>query len=608
MRRLFERSGLRLAPAQLEQFWRFHELLRARNDEYDLTRLFSFENMVLKLYVDSALVATLVDLPSPLLDLGTGAGFPGIPLKIVRPDIHLVLAEAKRARVEFLQEAVRHLGLDGVDIVPHRIGRKFDRRVAGVITRAVETMSDTLRHVSPWLPLGGRVLFMKGPESQDELDAMKNDFGSTYRITLDRRYSIPQTSHLRRLIVVERLESTIDAVTPDAEESDEPHGAAADTVLADWDEETAIAPADVPADDGPLDSDSADDRRRDEAPRRAGTPAEETLPAFESTASVHFDWDDAEDIPDLDDLEDGDEDLPTVKPEGVGALMEAPIRDTPPAVTPAPPDAATRRSEREVRDIQSTSNPTFKQLLALHSGRGVRRTGLALVAGARPVAEILRDFPDRCVGWVSDGPAGPGPDLPGHVAWYRMGRDLFRRVDTTGAGAPLLVVRVPEFAIWSDADWPPGCTLFVPFQDPENVGAILRSAAAFGVAQVVLLSEAANPFHPKSVRASGGSCLLRLRFLRGPSIRDLDVQQAPLLALSTSGSDIASFRFPATFGLLPGLEGPGLPAPLRTPDALQIPMQPGVESLNAAAATAIALFVWRQQTATPLATPRGGRR
>jgi 16S rRNA (guanine527-N7)-methyltransferase len=131
----------------------------------------------------------------------------------------------------------------------------------------------------------------------------------------------------------------------------------------------------------------------------------------------------------------------------------------------------------------------------------------------------------------------------------------------------------------------------VPFQDPENVGAVLRSAAAFGVARVVLLQEAAHPFHPRSARAAG-SALLRVPMLQGPSITALVTQRAPLLALSANGCDVGGFTFPSRFGLLPGLEGPGLPESLRTPAALSIPMQPGTESLNAAAATAIALYVW----------------
>jgi len=577
MRFLFERSGLRLSAAQLEQFWRFHELLRARNEELDLTRLHNFENMVLKLYVDSALVATLVDLPSPLLDLGTGAGFPGIPLKIVRPDVRLVLAEAKHQRVEFLQEAVRHLGLRDVDIVPHRIGRKYEGRVAGVITRAVETMQETLRHLAPWLPLGARVLFMKGPESQSEVDAFQNEFAGAYRITLDRSYAIPQTPHRRRLIVVERL-------TSDFGTGAEVGAAArmdADADLVDADEEDVEASSGTHDVFGTAPEDGLDAQAADEL--EAGV--EERLEAV---------IDDGEDsVPDLDDLADLSED--DVDEEALSLAVGVAAGEPLATSSERRLEISERRSTREVREIQSTTNATFKQLAALHSGRGVRRAGLALIAGIRPILEVVRDFPERCVAWISDGPPAPPSEVPPAVIWYRMNRDLLRRIDVIGTGPPLLLVRVPEFHVWSEAEWPAGCTLFVPFQDPENVGAILRSAAAFGVAQVVLLAEAAHPFHPKSVRAAGGSALLRLQFRRGPSIASLEPDEVPLLTLGTTGQDIGSFHFPATFGLLPGMEGPGLPEGLRTPEALQIPMQPGVESLNAATATAIALFLWRRQ-------------
>ena len=94
------------------------------------------------------------------------------------------------------------------------------------------------------------------------------------------------------------------------------------------------------------------------------------------------------------------------------------------------------------------------------------------------------------------------------IEWLRFSEPLFKELDVVGTHAPLLLVRVPAIAVWNDADaWPLGCTLFVPFQDPENIGAVIRSAAAFGVARVVLLREAAHPFHHRSARAAGPASL-----------------------------------------------------------------------------------------------------
>src|SRR5262249_16614210 len=153
----------------------------------------------LKHYVDCALVATLVDLPSPLLDLGSGAGFPGIPLKIVRPDVEIVLGEPRAKRIEFLREAVRELALPGVEVVAHRIGARFDYPVRGVIPRAVETISATLARVAPWLEPGGLVLFMKGPGVDGEIESLRRDWRQSFRLVRDVPYTIPHTPHTRRL-------------------------------------------------------------------------------------------------------------------------------------------------------------------------------------------------------------------------------------------------------------------------------------------------------------------------------------------------------------------------------------------------------------------------
>lgn len=134
----------------------------------------------------------------------------------------------------------------------------------------------------------------------------------------------------------------------------------------------------------------------------------------------------------------------------------------------------------------------------------------------------------------------------------------------------------------------------VPFQDPENVGAVIRSAMAFHVDRIVMLAESANPFHPKAVRTSAGA-VFSAPIVQGPCLSEIP-PDLPMVALSSTGQSLVDLRFPPSFCLLAGMEGPGLPAELR-PHAVAIPMAAGVESLNAAVAVGIALYEWRRALA-----------
>src|SRR3954454_18625287 len=151
---ILRRCGIILAPSQFDALWSYHQMLRAANAELNLTRIHNFENMVLKHYVDSLLVLEFEDLPSPLLDMGTGPGLPGIPLKIARPEVEMILAEPRGARAEFLREVSARLGLKGVEVHAGKIGAKFTRPVAGVITRAVAAIPETLDRVANCLQPG----------------------------------------------------------------------------------------------------------------------------------------------------------------------------------------------------------------------------------------------------------------------------------------------------------------------------------------------------------------------------------------------------------------------------------------------------------------------
>jgi 16S rRNA (guanine527-N7)-methyltransferase len=466
---LFDKCGIHLSALQVQQLWTYHGLLRQSNPELNLTRVHNFDNMVIKLYVDSILPADLVQLPSPLLDLGTGPGMPGIPLKIYQPHLEILLAESRRKRVDFLSTVVDRLLLAGVRIIEKKIGAGFQEPVAGVITRAVETMAKTLERVCGCLATGGMVIFMKGPNCEAEIEEVKSRWLSVYKLVLDRSYIIPHTRHNRRLVVMERL--------------DQPHYI-----------------------------------------RRARAVARYT-----------------------------------------------------------------------VKKIESDKNALFKEMKKLLSGRGIKKSGLALVAGTKQIAEALRNFPALCNAWISSGDQEPPPpDAPDRFSWYQLAPRLFETLDVFGTHAPLLLLRVPPIDSWQPVDgFGNGCSLLVPFQDPENVGAVIRSAAAFGAYQVILLAECAHPFHPRSLRASGGT-VMSIRLRQGPFLKELPAD-LPIIALSAEGIDIRNTVFPPSFGLLIGLEGPGLPAIWRR-TAHRIPIHATVESLNAATAAAVALYEWSRQS------------
>lgn len=249
----------------------------------------------------------------------------------------------------------------------------------------------------------------------------------------------------------------------------------------------------------------------------------------------------------------------------------------------------------KVKEITSADNSEFKTFLKLTRARGIKKHGLALLSRPKQVREVLKDFPNQCAGIVmSDLKETSLEFCPKDISIYHLSSNLFRQVDLFDTGQPILLVRVPRFTQWHDELREKGCTLCIPFQDPANVGAVIRSAAAFGVSRVVMLEEAAHPFLPKSVRVAG-SALFRVPLFQGPSLDEFKVSDGPVVTLSPDGKDIGVYRFPDTFCMVSGLEGPGLPGNLREATALAIPMESGVESINAALATGIALYLWQSR-------------
>lgn len=200
------KAGLRLGARELDQLWRYYLLLTARNPDHDLTRIIGLRAVATKHFLDCALVPTLVELPSPLLDIGAGAGFPGVVLSIMRPDLEVILAEERVRKVAFLRDLVAELTLPKARVLPIHVSHTTKLHVSGVITRALETASATLDRCKNLVTRGGKVILMKGPSVDKELRGAARKARRTFELSEDLSYVLPGTPYHRRILVYERTD------------------------------------------------------------------------------------------------------------------------------------------------------------------------------------------------------------------------------------------------------------------------------------------------------------------------------------------------------------------------------------------------------------------
>jgi 16S rRNA (guanine527-N7)-methyltransferase len=186
----------------------FYRILMQEQKRLNLTRLLKFHEIAIKHFIDSLWILKLTKLQFPLLDLGTGPGFPGVPLKILFPNEKILLAEGVQKRVEYLKRVRDELELKNLDIIGRNINSEFVYPVRGVVTRAVEDISNTLSNVSSCLQVGGKVYFMKGPGVDPEIIAAKEKWSEFFKLTEDYRYDLPKTTQNRSLIVFEKFKET----------------------------------------------------------------------------------------------------------------------------------------------------------------------------------------------------------------------------------------------------------------------------------------------------------------------------------------------------------------------------------------------------------------
>lgn len=177
----FAAMNVAVTNEALEKFVRYYELLTEYNKKVNLTAITAPDEVAVKHFLDSASLFGIYEPQQScrVIDVGTGAGFPGLPLKIVRGDIQLTLADSLAKRVDFLKLCVSELGLDGVECIHARaeeLAKKDGYRESFdiAVSRAVANMATLCEYCLPFVKVGGLFAAYKGPSAAEELAGAKN--------------------------------------------------------------------------------------------------------------------------------------------------------------------------------------------------------------------------------------------------------------------------------------------------------------------------------------------------------------------------------------------------------------------------------------------------
>ena len=216
LQELAQAVGISLSGPQLGKFQRYLELLLVWNEKVNLTAITEPQEVVIKHFLDSLLLLNTVSLKqgAKVIDVGTGAGFPGIPLKIARPDLDLTLLDSLNKRLVFLQELLKELELSAetVHCRAEEGGRKKELRgkFDFVTARAVAPLNLLCEYCLPFLKVGGIFAAMKGPNCSEEIEAAKKAIGILgAEIKEKKELDLPDGSG-RTIIVLKKCKETSD--------------------------------------------------------------------------------------------------------------------------------------------------------------------------------------------------------------------------------------------------------------------------------------------------------------------------------------------------------------------------------------------------------------
>ena len=199
---------------QTENFYKFMNLLLEWNEKINLTALTSQEDIILKHFVDSLTVLKYIKSKESIVDIGTGAGFPGIPIALMYKDNNITLVDSLNKRINFLEEVKRQMNIKNVVTIHTRAeefgqNKQYRENFDIAVSRAVANLSVLAEYLIPLVKLGGKIICMKGSSVLEEINnsklAIKELGGEIKQI---EEFYLPRTDMKRNVIIIEKVKNT----------------------------------------------------------------------------------------------------------------------------------------------------------------------------------------------------------------------------------------------------------------------------------------------------------------------------------------------------------------------------------------------------------------
>lgn len=208
--------GVTLSDEQIQQFLKYYEMLVEWNEVMNLTAITEYDEVMKKHFVDSISLCKAYDVTQnkTVIDVGTGAGFPGLALKIAFPDLQVTLLDSLNKRINFLNEVINKLNLVNIETVHSRIedfgkDKKYRESFDFVTARAVANLAVLSEYLLPIAKVGGQCVCMKGSSVEEELSNGKNAIkvlgGKIKNID---EFVLPDSDMSRNVIIIDKIKNT----------------------------------------------------------------------------------------------------------------------------------------------------------------------------------------------------------------------------------------------------------------------------------------------------------------------------------------------------------------------------------------------------------------